>query len=112
MGAIDWTKPIQARDGRKARYLGRLGGSRHAVAVASPVNETELALTVSDGGFGFDVDSASDIINRIERYEGYVTVAPGWRGRIHATADQARRGDSIHGGSEVVHVVVEIGGAA
>ena len=62
--AVDWTKPIQTRDGRPARLLGVLKGIRVGHVVAYEKDTSEFVLfRQSDGHSMFDVDSPSDIIN-------------------------------------------------
>lgn len=61
---IDWTKPIQRKDGRPARYLGTLEGPvprhRHAVAVRGS-NGEQVWMYSDDGYPGEDSATISNI---------------------------------------------------
>lgn len=64
---IDWTKPIQTRDGRPAKFLHRLTGAgpRDCIAtvVTNPSGVEALFLHSEDGSFIGARQSQSDIIN-------------------------------------------------
>lgn len=67
LNMIDWTKPIQTRDGLKARYLGTvIDGSDfpHVVAVASESRPgLENWAFASDSGVVTGISSVYDIFN-------------------------------------------------
>jgi hypothetical protein len=47
--AIDWTKPLQTKDGMPVRYLGTIKGE-HRIVVAVDVGEKELVWHVPEDG--------------------------------------------------------------
>lgn len=64
---IDWTKPIQTRNGRKARYLGTVNDGSdypHVVAVASENRPgLENWAFASDSGAVAGISSIYDVVN-------------------------------------------------
>ena len=63
---IDWTKPIQTRDGRKARYLGTLAGDyAYPIVVAVECRNEETVSYCSNCGVQnpSGKESTNDIIN-------------------------------------------------
>jgi hypothetical protein len=76
---IDWTKPIQTKNGKAARYLGRLNTKSaycHVVAVRDSENEDEKQLyNVSDSGkFCGDEKWAWNIINVPQKHVYWLNV--------------------------------------
>ncbi len=70
---IDWTKPIQTKDGRKARLLGTLAGNgRRIIAISNSDTNEELYEVLfadgsQDGGWGKD-----NIINVPEKMKVHI----------------------------------------
>ncbi len=65
---VDWTKPIQTVDGRKARLLGELKASSvhnesRVVAVEEPNGDEHAKSYFEDGQYFSDRKSQHDIIN-------------------------------------------------
>ena len=65
---IDWTKPLQTRDGKPARLLGLLKGRpilSHIVAVPDETDESRecLCIRCNDGSASLGCTSPHDIIN-------------------------------------------------
>jgi hypothetical protein len=66
--SVDWTRPIQTRDGRKARYMGRMEckGDCILVAVRNSDSSEEYATTRAESGAYMSdqkKENAGDIIN-------------------------------------------------
>lgn len=64
--SVDWSKPIQTRDGRKARFLGTLDGVDygHLSAVWSDKCQSEMLIETTKSGYVFEYsESKDDIIN-------------------------------------------------
>lgn len=63
MSTVDWTKPIQTRDGRKARLLGMLDNKIYTHAVAITDGAGEFVTICADNGTYSDTASRLDIVN-------------------------------------------------
>jgi hypothetical protein len=73
---IDWTKPIQTRDGRPARYLGSLKGcDTHVVAIACNDNwERETTELVDDAGEAKFSGCGDGVVNAPSKLRGWMNI--------------------------------------
>lgn len=62
---IDWNKPLETKDGRKARYLGQLTHPKwcRAVAIQDANTGEHLASYTESGRYSPDGESQADLIN-------------------------------------------------
>jgi hypothetical protein len=69
--AVDWSKPIQTRAGRKARLLGEIIGrdDPFAVAVMTEDGREDVLYYFASGKFYVNATCVNDIINAPERIE-------------------------------------------
>jgi hypothetical protein len=69
--AVDWSKPIQTRAGRKARLLGEIIGrdDPFAVAVMTEDGREDVLYYFASGKFYVNATCVNDIINTPERIE-------------------------------------------
>lgn len=87
MSSFDPTKPVQTRDGRKARIIAtdaKLTDGRSIIALVERTNGGEMARYVYEDGswFGSYVTDPSDLINVPEETVEYRTVALGERAAL------------------------------
>ena len=80
MTAIDWTKPVQTKDGRKVRVLCTDARGRNPV-IGLVLNEDEetdemMSWPISGDAWGPDHDYSLDLINVPEKHTLWVNV---WR---------------------------------
>ena len=85
MTAIDWTRPVQTKDGRKFFYLGRIPHVRLPI-VGYIEGDDVPGQWPADGRINHNFDSNNDLINVPDKHELWVNV---WRrnedGAIHST---------------------------
>jgi hypothetical protein len=83
MKPFDPTKPVQTRDGRKARIICtdyKNGQDSIVAAITRSKCDEEMLLTYSSKGwYQFDEESQYDLVNIPEKITGYVNV---YRGNI------------------------------
>jgi hypothetical protein len=89
---IDWTKPIETVDGRKARRLTALIGQSHIIFVPSPGQNWGDVFLVNDSGFRVDDRAIHSkrqepfIRNVKVKKEGWVNIYA-----VYKTEEEAKR---------------------
>ncbi len=106
---LDPTKPVQTRDGRKARIIAtdRNGSYYPIIALVSSKNSKE-EIIVSYRPNGSEVDGLSlrplDLINVPEERELWVNVYNNTYSTTHPDQEQADRSTSLHGYTRIARL--------
>ncbi len=104
MTPLDLTKPVQTRDGRKARIIctDRLHGVEPIVALVTEQDGVEYAADYrTNGRFLNFSESDWDLINVPERLTGYANIYPNREvGHLYPTREEA----DLYAGTERIGV--------
>lgn len=112
--SIDFTKPIQTRDGRKVRYLHTLEGDNEyrvvSICVAKEDGQEEIVRhTLAGGYYDDEEESQNDLVNVPEKKTLWVNIYPGTNLGVTGVVAHGSRGQAdAHGSpSRVACVQVE-----
>ena len=76
MKKLDTSKPVQTRDGRRAKIVYTFKNSTHFVVLSDTNTDTEYWIIVDDEGKSFRSEIDDEIINTPERAERWVNIYP------------------------------------
>src|SRR5690606_7245324 len=113
--AVDWTKPLRTKDGRKARFLGMrktLGKFTHIVAVEGTLGQEEEFVHYyrPDGTYPYGASHYNlDLVNEPERVSRYTMMNKNPHMWGYSDRDQAVQYSSLRAGYRVVRVDFEDG---
>lgn len=106
---IDWTKPVQTRDGRSVEIITTKGRENQPV-LGYVADRTELWSWFSDGHFlSQRTYSLNDIVNVPERRELWLNVYEGGDAECYAVREDADNSRSSYERIACVHVKYKVG---